>query len=141
MGTPKDPVSTIPVRRGSAYIAGLGCGLGKGLAFPRLIRSVQFLIECCIYYNSSVPNVMGREIVSISVPIGSQEWHMIQAWKQDSNTNVSVNICAALRENGETVAHLQALQRKLETLRTKLMVRKGSNDFNKDDWDEYFGEA
>jgi hypothetical protein len=82
---------------------------------------------------------MGREIVSISVPIGSQEWHLIQAWKQDSKTNVSVNICAALRDNGETIAHLQALQRKLQSLRSKLMVRNSNATFTKDDWDEYFG--
>lgn len=83
---------------------------------------------------------MGREIVSISVPIGSQEWHMIQAWKQDSNTNVSVNVCAALRDNGEVVAHLEALKRKLDSLRSKLMIRTGSNQFTKEDWDDYFGE-
>lgn len=83
---------------------------------------------------------MGREIVSISVPIDSKEWHMIKQWQQDSNVNVSVMICSALHENGETVAHLEALQRKLDSLRTKLMIRTGSNAFTKDDWDDYFGE-
>lgn len=80
---------------------------------------------------------MGREIVSISVPIGSQEWHLIKQWQQDSNTNVSVNVCAALRDNGETVAHLDALKRKFATLGELLNARKHQG-LSIEEWREFF---
>ncbi len=81
---------------------------------------------------------MGREIVSISVPIGSKSWHMIKQWQQDSNVNVSVMICSALQENGETVAHLNAMLRKWDDLGNLLNSRKHIG-LSLEEWRELFG--
>lgn len=40
MGTPTLGVNTIPVGIGSAYIAGLGSGLGEGMASPTLSYTI-----------------------------------------------------------------------------------------------------
>ena len=42
MGTPTLGVNTIPVGIGSAYIAGLGSGLGEGMASPTLSYTIPY---------------------------------------------------------------------------------------------------
>ena len=69
---------------------------------------------------------------------------MIQAWKQDSNTNVSVNICSALRENGETVHQLATLRRDFAELGELLKLQRlvdgvmRTGSISKEDWERFF---
>jgi hypothetical protein len=63
---------------------------------------------------------MGREIVTISVPIGSRVWEQIKAWRDDKDSNVSANVCAAISEHMDDVSRLEALDRRHKWLGRQL---------------------
>ena len=97
----------------------------------------------CIYYNTSAPMGMGREIFTISVPIGSQVWDQLQAWRQDANANVSANVCAAIQSDMDNVNRGNALNKRHEFLGRELreMNREcGCRGLTFDQWMDFFGE-
>ena len=73
---------------------------------------------------------MGREILTISVPTGSQEWHQIQMWKQ-SGANVSANILACMNENQVLVERLESLKAKIKRI---AKLTDGGKAMEKEDW-------
>ena len=87
---------------------------------------------------------MGREIVSISVPINSEVWHTIKTWQASDDSNVSVNICACIADHGQVVHQLAALRAEWTKLGKLLssqrivdgVLRTGS--LSKEEWEQYF---
>ena len=77
---------------------------------------------------------MGREIVSISVPIGSVVWHKIQAWKEDEETNVSLMVCDCISDNGLLIGRIESLRRKLK--RIAWLTAKSPHQLDKDTWED-----
>jgi len=80
---------------------------------------------------------MGREIVSISVPINSEVWHTIKTWQASEDSNVSVNICACIADSGQVVQQLAGLRRQWTKLGQLLNARKHQG-LSKAEWDQYF---
>lgn len=76
---------------------------------------------------------MGREIVSISVPIGSKVWHQIQAWKADDDRNVSLAVCDCISEQAVLIDRIDKLRRKI--IRIAKMTRKSPHIIDKDTWE------
>lgn len=77
---------------------------------------------------------MGREIVSISVPIGSLVWHRIQAWKEDEETNVSLAICDCISDNGLLIDRIESLRRKLNRIAVK--TASSPHTIDKETWED-----
>ena len=75
---------------------------------------------------------MGREIVSISVPIGSVVWHKIQAWKADEETNVSLAICDCISEQAVLIDRIENLRRKI--IRIAKMTQRQPHTIDRDSW-------
>ena len=85
---------------------------------------------------------MGREIVTISVPIGSDVWHQIKAWREDEKANVSANVCAAVKENMEGINKLNSLQKRHEWLGDELKTLNpecGCRGLEFEKWLFFFG--
>jgi len=80
---------------------------------------------------------MGREIVSISVPIDSEVWHTVKMWQAREDSNVSVNICACIADSGQVVHQLAALQAEWTKLGKLLNARKHTG-LSKAEWEQYF---
>ena len=80
---------------------------------------------------------MGREIVSISVPINSEVWHTIKTWQASDDSNVSVNICACIADSGQVVHQLASLRAEWTKLGQLLNARKHQG-LSKAEWDQYF---
>ena len=80
---------------------------------------------------------MGREIVSISVPVKSEVWHRIKSWQANKETNVSVNVCACIADRGRTVEQLDALRAEWAKL-GDLLNRRKHMGLSKEEWEEYF---
>lgn len=88
-----------------------------------------------------VPRVMGREIFTISVPIGSQVWHQLQAWREDEQANVSANVCAAIQSDMDKVNRVNALNKRHEFLGNQLKELNadcGCRGLTHDEWRDFF---
>ena len=81
--------------------------------------------------------------MSISVPIGSRVWHLLQQWRMDPNENVSLNVCDALSEKSELVKQNQALRKQREVIGQLLKERNecGCRAMSLTDWQWYFGKS
>lgn len=84
---------------------------------------------------------MGREIFTISVPIGSQVWDQLNAWRQDERANVSANVCAAIQSDMDKVNRVLALNRRHawlgENLR-ELNRECGCRGLTLEQWKDFF---
>jgi len=84
---------------------------------------------------------MGREIFTISVPIGSQVWHQLQAWRADEQANVSANVCAAIQSDMDKVNRVLALEKRHLWLGDELKQINsecGCRGLTLDQWRDFF---
>ena len=84
---------------------------------------------------------MGREIFTISVPIGSQVWHQLQAWREDEQANVSANVCAAIQSDMDKVNRVNALNKRHEFLGRQLRELNpecGCRGISYEEWSDFF---
>tara|TARA_Y100000361_G_scaffold90822_1_gene80848 strand:+ start:596 stop:1039 length:444 start_codon:yes stop_codon:yes gene_type:complete len=128
-------------RRAFAYIAGSGFGNWEGSASQRSKHLSDFFFIICIYYNTSVQKAMGREIFTISVPIGSQVWRQLQAWREDEKSNVSANVCAAIQSDMDKVNRVLALEKRHQWLGDELKEKNpicGCRGLTLDQWRDFF---
>ena len=76
---------------------------------------------------------MGREIISISVPIGSAVWHTIKKWQETEGVNVSLKVCDALSDKGLLVDRIDTLTRKIR--RIAKATAKQPHTIDKETWE------
>lgn len=84
---------------------------------------------------------MGREIFTISVPIGSQVWDQLNAWRMDDGANVSANVCAAIQYNLDKVNRVNALNKRHEFLGSQLRELNrecGCRGLTLEQWRDFF---
>ena len=115
--------------------------VGERLPTPEPLPSNFFLTSVFITGHSFRID-MGREIVTISVPIGSQVWEQIQAWRQDEDANVSALVCAAIQQQSDGVNRLEALNRRHQWLGEQLRTLNpecGCRGIDFEMWTDIFG--
>ena len=115
--------------------------VGERLPTPEPLPSNFFLTSVFIT-GHSFRSGMGREIVTISVPIGSQVWEQIQAWRQDEDANVSALVCAAIQQQSDGVNRLEALNRRHQWLGEQLRQLNpecGCRGIDYEMWMDIFG--
>jgi len=124
-----------------AYIAGSGFGIGRVLPPYAAIIFCFFSWGSVFITTQAFQTPMGREIFTISVPIGSQVWERLVSWREDKQVNVSANVCAAIQSDMDKVDRVLARDKRHEWLgqqMKELNPECGCRGLTLEQWNDFF---